>query len=133
MITVLKNIRSLRSLRGWSQEVMAEKLGISVHGYSNIERGETDVQLSRLQEIAQVLEVDVADLFTFDKGVFLKLSLHNNNNTASSRPCQLVNSSCITPRSEHTFELVIEQKDREIALLRQQNQDLREMLAFLKK
>jgi transcriptional regulator with XRE-family HTH domain len=49
-----EKIGLLRKIKGWSQEEMADKLQMSVHGYANIERGETDVQLSRLEQISQV-------------------------------------------------------------------------------
>ncbi|WP_162621150.1 helix-turn-helix domain-containing protein [Mannheimia varigena] len=29
----------MREARGWSQEEIAERVGLSVHGYSKIERG----------------------------------------------------------------------------------------------
>jgi transcriptional regulator with XRE-family HTH domain len=35
----------MRQLKEFSQEDMAEKLGLSLNGYANIERGETDVQM----------------------------------------------------------------------------------------
>jgi transcriptional regulator with XRE-family HTH domain len=50
---VHEKIRFMRQSKGWSQEDMADKLNLSVNGYANIERGETDVQLSRLEKIAE--------------------------------------------------------------------------------
>lgn len=46
---------------------MAYELGITKSAYSKIEREETDVNLSRLVEIANVLEVDVTDFFKASK------------------------------------------------------------------
>lgn len=40
---------------------MAAKLELSLHAYANIEQGNTDVQLSRLEQIAQVLGMDEAE------------------------------------------------------------------------
>lgn len=56
------NIRKLRMLKDWKQEVLASKLGITKVAISNIERGTVNLQLSRLCEIAQVFEVDVTVL-----------------------------------------------------------------------
>jgi transcriptional regulator with XRE-family HTH domain len=39
-------IRSIRQSKGWTQEDMAEKLYMSVNGYANIERGETDALIA---------------------------------------------------------------------------------------
>jgi transcriptional regulator with XRE-family HTH domain len=36
-------IKFMRQSKSLSQEEMAEKLGLSLNGYANIERGETDV------------------------------------------------------------------------------------------
>ncbi|MCK5877926.1 MAG: helix-turn-helix transcriptional regulator [Candidatus Marithrix sp.] len=41
------------------QEEIANKLGMSVNGYAKIEHGETDLQLSRLNQIAEVFEVNL--------------------------------------------------------------------------
>jgi transcriptional regulator with XRE-family HTH domain len=58
-------IRSLRTLKELSQENVAEMLGISITAYSKIERGETDVQLSRLNQIAQVFKVSIEEILNF--------------------------------------------------------------------
>lgn len=59
---VHEKMRFYRLQNGWSQEYMADKLGISVNGYGGIERGETDISLSRLRQIASVLGVRKCDL-----------------------------------------------------------------------
>ena len=38
-------IRSIREQSNWTQEDMAEKLNMSISGYSKIERGETKVNI----------------------------------------------------------------------------------------
>jgi transcriptional regulator with XRE-family HTH domain len=78
------NIKKLRELRNYTQEVMAEKLNMSQNGYSKIERDETDVSFSRLVQISQVLEVNLLDLIAFDgqKMLFNISNTHNQNGTA---------------------------------------------------
>jgi transcriptional regulator with XRE-family HTH domain len=58
-----KCIRALRLSHGWSQEDVASKMGISVPAFSKIETGVTDVNLSRLEQIARVYNVSIAQLF----------------------------------------------------------------------
>jgi transcriptional regulator with XRE-family HTH domain len=71
MMKVHEKIRSLRRSKRWSQEEMAEKLNLSVNGYANIERGETDPQLSRLEKIAETFGMELVELFSFgEKNVF---------------------------------------------------------------
>lgn len=70
-----KKIRSIRKSKGWSQEKMAEKLELSVNGYANIERGETDVQVSRLEQIAETFRMELLEFFNFgERNVFYLVS-----------------------------------------------------------
>ena len=62
MITTASLIRSYRASKGFSQEYVANELGIKQAAYSNIESGKSDVTLNRLQDIAQLLEISVYDL-----------------------------------------------------------------------
>lgn len=55
-------IRELRENSSWTQEEMAEKLGMTRNGYAKIERGESTPNLERLDEIANALGVKVIEL-----------------------------------------------------------------------
>jgi transcriptional regulator with XRE-family HTH domain len=57
MIGIGEKIRIQRLIKNYSQEYMAWSLSISQAAYSNIERDETDVTVSRIFEIAEVLEI----------------------------------------------------------------------------
>jgi transcriptional regulator with XRE-family HTH domain len=67
------NIRRLRENNNWSQHVIADRLNISIPAYSKIETGVTDVNLSRLEQIAHVFDIDLAGLFT-NEGVHERIS-----------------------------------------------------------
>jgi len=62
MEILAKNIRNLRQQYGWSQGDIANRLGISVPAFSKIETGVTDVNLSRLEQIASVFSVPLVKL-----------------------------------------------------------------------
>ena len=62
-----KNIRVLRRSRNWSQEDVATRLGISVPAFSKIETGVTDINLSRLEQIAGIFDVGVPHLITLQE------------------------------------------------------------------
>jgi len=64
--SVGKNIRTLRHQRGWSQEDVANRLGISIPAFSKIETGVTDINLSRLEQIANIYEVNVVQLLSLE-------------------------------------------------------------------
>ncbi len=65
-------IKNLRELRNFTQQYMAEQLNMKQSGYSKIEKGETDIAFSKLQDIAGVLEVEVADIVSFDNQKFFQ-------------------------------------------------------------
>lgn len=58
-------IAYLRKNKKFSQEKFAEKLDISVIYIGQIERGEANPTLSKLKAIADVLDVEIAELFNF--------------------------------------------------------------------
>jgi len=125
-----EKIKFMRQLKHLKQEEIAEKLGMSVKGYSNIESGKTDLQMSRIEEIAEALNVDSLELLNFgEKNVYYQTvktikSDYNQNNFISDPECKT---------QIEKLEFIIEQKDKEIALLEKQVEDLRAMLDFLKK
>lgn len=59
-----ERIRLIRLQRGLSQENMADLLHLSTTAYGDIERGKTELTLSRLSQIAQVLETTVVALIS---------------------------------------------------------------------
>jgi transcriptional regulator with XRE-family HTH domain len=66
MKTLGKKIRLLRHQKGWSQEDVAKRLDISIPAFSKIETGITDINLSRLEQIANLFEMSVVQLLTFN-------------------------------------------------------------------
>ncbi len=75
---IYDTIRDYREERQWSQEQMAERLGMSKNGYAKIERGEVTLNLERLEQIAQILGVGIVDLLqNKDKNVVVQTQNHN--------------------------------------------------------
>jgi len=110
-MSVHEKIRLVRQLKGWSQEDVANKLDMSQNGYGSIERGETDVNLSRLEQIAALFGIKLSDLLELnEKNIFNLAGTHNNQSNWHIGSCS---SECLRFKSE------IEQKDKEIAYLRE--------------
>jgi transcriptional regulator with XRE-family HTH domain len=61
-----KRVRLLRSELGLTQEQLVERAGISVDFLSLIERGKNSPSFDSLSELAEALEVTVAQLFDFE-------------------------------------------------------------------
>lgn len=59
-------LKQLRELKNFTQEYMAQQLGLSTRAYSKIESGETQLTINRLNEIAAILEVDPVQALGFD-------------------------------------------------------------------
>src|SRR5947209_6132768 len=56
-------VKDLRDKKGWTQEELAEKSGLSIRAIQRIEAGETKRPNSdTLQRLATALEIDVAEL-----------------------------------------------------------------------
>jgi transcriptional regulator with XRE-family HTH domain len=62
-----RKIRLLRQRKGWNQEDAAKQLDISVPAYSKIEAGITDINLSRLQQIASLFDLSVIELLNLNE------------------------------------------------------------------
>ena len=114
-------IKELREERNWSQEQMAERLGMSKNGYAKIERGESLPSLERLDEIAKVLGVSVLELIRVsDKNVVLQTQNHHANyhynHYASNEMLQAENER-LKLIIAHKDE-IITQKDENIRILK---------------
>lgn len=113
-------IRELREERKWTQETMADKLGLSRNGYAKIERGESIPSLERLDEIAKLLDVSVIELLTLnDRNVILQ-----TQNQQANYYEKYVNNETLQNEIEklhliieHQTEL-LRQKDENIHLLK---------------
>jgi len=60
-----KKIRLLRHQKNWSQEEIAKRLNISIPAYSKIETGITDINVTRLRELAAIFDLSLVQLLTF--------------------------------------------------------------------
>jgi transcriptional regulator with XRE-family HTH domain len=58
-----KNIRELRKQKGWSQELLAEKVGLHRSYISVVERGEKNLSIDNIAKIAKTLGVSLETLF----------------------------------------------------------------------
>ena len=61
-----KKIREIRLDKGFSQENMADMLGISATAYGDIERNKTELTISRVTEISRILNVSIVDLLDIE-------------------------------------------------------------------
>lgn len=60
------NIRRIRLFKDVNTVTVAEKMGLSISAYTKIERGETHIDLKRLEVIARILDVNVNSITSLD-------------------------------------------------------------------
>lgn len=64
-----KNIRLLRQKNSWSQGEVAKRLQISIPAFSKIETGITDVNISRLDQIARLFDVSILQIMVDESDI----------------------------------------------------------------
>ncbi|MDD3218633.1 MAG: helix-turn-helix transcriptional regulator [Lachnospiraceae bacterium] len=57
-----KRVAAIRRQRGYTQEQLAEKMGMSVSAISRLENGNSMVSIEHLVELASILNVGIQDL-----------------------------------------------------------------------
>lgn len=64
MESVGKRIKTLRQQKDWLQGDVANMLNISVPAYSKIESDITDINISRLRQIADIFNIEIIELLS---------------------------------------------------------------------
>jgi transcriptional regulator with XRE-family HTH domain len=65
---VALNVRRLRHDRGWTQEDLADRTGLSARYVGQIERAQASMTISVLGRIANVFKIDAAELVARSRG-----------------------------------------------------------------
>lgn len=105
-------IKKIRELRSYTQDFMADMLGVSQSTYSRFEKDEGDLTISQLNKIAEVLDVKVEDLINFDeKFVF------NNYSSNQANQGYIINN--ISPVEKELYENHIGTLKKEVEYLKQ--------------
>ena len=60
--SIKDNIRRFRKRKGWTQEYMADRLGISLTAYRDLERGSTSIVNNHIYRIAEIMETSTEEL-----------------------------------------------------------------------
>lgn len=75
-----KKLRMLREYRGYNQSFMAEQLGMTISGYSRIERQEVDISILKLINICEVFKIQVQDFIHLNEiELIAMLSSHRSD------------------------------------------------------
>lgn len=58
-----KNLRRLRKSKGFTQEFLANEIGVEISQISRIERGIINTSIANASRIAKVLDIKISELF----------------------------------------------------------------------
>lgn len=123
-----EKIKVMREMNQWTQEEVAEKLGMSTTGYAKIERGQTNVSVEKLKQIAAIFNINVAQLLD-DNERFIVCSIGDNHSNYNNYFG--VNEKLAAENEKLKLEVqlkdqLLAQKDNEII-------SLKEIIELLKK
>lgn len=132
-----EKIRVLRENKHLTQEEMALKLNMSTTGYAKIERGETRLNIPRLEQIAEIFGMDILEFMADEQKIIYQVNNDSaGNNTALTYYASIPDNQAEIDKLKliivHKDEIILhkeemlEQKEKEIIMLK-------EMLALLKK
>jgi len=125
-----EKLREIRQRHHLTQEKFAEKIGLALNTYGKIERGETDIKTAKLKKIAKIMNIDPKELIDSNENTILNFAEKCNHNNHFQ--CHIVLSETQCAHELEKAQLIIEQKDKELALMKQQIEDLRAMLNLMK-
>lgn len=119
-LAIGERLRQIRDFRGYSQEYVAQQVGISQQHLSDIEKDSTDVGIQRLSKICMVLEVELSDVLDASQSnSFINSTVQGFNNHVHA---PVTNSYTVLP--EHLLSLY----ETTIAALRSENELLRKQV-----
>lgn len=111
----------MREENQWSQEELAAKLGLSVNGYRKIERGETRLNIPRLQQLANIFHTDILEFIQDSDTTFYQVNHDSDycvNVSFDSTQTILLENEKLKLTNAHQLELLA-QKDKELEALRE--------------
>jgi transcriptional regulator with XRE-family HTH domain len=112
-LTLGNKIRMMRELRGLKQDYIAAQLEMTQNGYGKIERDETDVSYSRLENICKILGISITDLINLDQNK-LEMSITNSQNHVQNQAYLIQNHE-----GKELYEKRITDLQNEITFLRE--------------
>jgi len=119
-LNIGSKIRKIREFKNMTQEELANQLEMTQANYSKIERGDSELKVERLQDIAKVLGIELTDLINFDeKNIFL----FQHNRTVSGINGTVNNHYGVTDKERELYEITIKLLKEKVSSLELQLQN----------
>jgi transcriptional regulator with XRE-family HTH domain len=111
-----------RKEKGFSQEKMADLLGLDTSNYSRRENGETQIKIAEWERIAQILSVPLSDIFESEESSIYQINSKNSSGQMIGDHNSIMGIDAKTLDHLNSF----------IELLKDENNTLREEIRLLK-
>lgn len=112
MDKLYENIRKIRTVKGFSQQNIADELGLSQRHYGRIEKGEVDITYTVICKIAEILNVKIQHLIGMDE-----MFIFNNYNQPQKDGHFTAYNATEIENISKLYERIINEKDNSIRLL----------------
>lgn len=111
-----ENIKAIRETeKNYKQSYMAQRLGISTRAYSNIESNVSEITVSRLIEIAEILECDPTYILNYKEAKRSYYNYFHNHN--GNHGINNVYQGSNTDHIEKIYEQLLASERSRISLL----------------
>ncbi|MEY4329376.1 MAG: hypothetical protein RL609_124 [Bacteroidota bacterium] len=109
-----QKVKKLRELRNYTQNYMAQEMGVTQSAYSKMELGESEITYSKLERISEILGVAVEEIAAFNEQMIFNI-MHNQTGNG------FVVNKGMSDQERKLYE-------DQIQLLKEQNEYLKRML-----
>ncbi|PBJ15904.1 helix-turn-helix domain-containing protein [Flavobacterium sp. ACN6] len=118
-MSIGNKIKSIRELKNYTQEYMADQLGITQAGYSKIEKGKTSVSFEKLQKLSLILDLPVENIINFESQKYF-----NPNNKSEKEQSLKTDSRLELVKRLYEDKIILLEKllgntDRELQIYKQ--------------
>jgi len=111
---IFSNIRKIRMMKGYSQQNIADEIGINQKHYSKIESGNVDISITRLFQIAKALGTTITNLIGLSEDKIFNNIINNQH----SEGYKFYYATEIEQIKE-LYERLLKEKDEMIKLLKE--------------
>lgn len=108
-----ENIRKIRELKGFSQQNLADEIGVDQKTVSRIEKGTLSPKFELLVKISKTMSINLSQLLDFDE----KFIFNNYNQNHQGGNFVAYNNTEIE-KVEELYKQLLKEKDEVIALLK---------------
>lgn len=128
-----EKVRKLRENQQLTQEQMADKLHLTPSSYAKLERGETKIKIERLQQIANIFNIDISELLEDSRNILniaidSDIEVYGNNNL-----CDIAIDNLSFKKELKLKDKIIQDKDSIIASKDETIQTLKREILSLQK